>query len=292
MIAINRIIARGLGRLGYKLVKKPTQKPISDFGNSNHIIAGSLNYYNELQKSYPQMIVNEHDAGLLIEINNIKHYITSSEEIYILNEVYVQLCYDVVIPFDKVTVIDIGMNVGISSLYFANMECVDLVYGFEPVKPTYDQALQTFELNTNIATKVIPQNFGLGNKNRQETFTYNAKYKGSVGKVEATFKQQSEGNINVDVVIKDVFETINDIVLQNKENSIILKIDCEGGEFEIIERLYNTNLLSKMDIVLLEWHMATPEILIEQLLNSGFAIQRNATTPTLGLLYAFKIKPN
>ena len=52
----------------------------------------------------------------------------------------------------------------------------------------------------------------------------------------------------------------------------VLKIDCEGAEFEILQDLQNNNLLQKIDLVLLEWHWGCYEQLKELFLNSGFTL--------------------
>ena len=84
--------------------------------------------------------------------------------------------------------------------------------------------------------------------------------------------------------IKDVYEMLNEIV----DEIIILKIDCEGCEDEILERLNNTGLLSRFNIIMIEWHHKGSASLRKILLDNNFKVlsmgDHNSFT---GLLYAF-----
>ena len=61
-------------------------------------------------------------------------------------------------------VIDIGMNVGIASLFFATLPHVEKVYAFEPFKAPYLRAMDNFKLNPALSAKIQAYNFGLSNK--------------------------------------------------------------------------------------------------------------------------------
>jgi hypothetical protein len=62
-----------------------------------------------------------------------------------------------------------------------------------------------------------------------------------------------------------------------KESRFLLKLDCEGSEFPIIENLSEKNLLKEIDVILMEWHKwwdktKTQRFLIEPLLRNDFLI--------------------
>ena len=64
-------------------------------------------------------------------------------------------------------VIDVGMNVGIASLYFAQNESVKEVYSFEPFHQTFIRAMENINLNCDeIREKIHPFEFGLSNSDK------------------------------------------------------------------------------------------------------------------------------
>lgn len=144
-------------------------------------------------------------------------------------------------------------------------------------------------LNPESAKNIVSFNFGIGKDDRKEKMVYNHNYKGSVGLVDANFKKQNNiKNEMIEVDIKDVNNIILEILLLHPNEKFILKVDCEGAEFEIIESLLLHDNLKKFDIIILEWHIKKPDTLISWLLEANFVIHRNLKTETLGLLYAFK----
>ena len=50
--------------------------------------------------------------------------------------------------------IDIGYNIGITSLIFAQNENIKQIYGFEPFKPTYNNALENLSQNPLLSSKI------------------------------------------------------------------------------------------------------------------------------------------
>ncbi|MEP6260722.1 MAG: FkbM family methyltransferase [Gillisia sp.] len=289
MVKINLFIARLLKSAGYKLTRMGKPINFEEFGSSAHILQNGLYFYKSLLKKHRSLEVEKYQEGLLFIINNVKHYVTSSEEIFILNEIYTNDCYMIIGKEKSYNVIDIGMNVGFSALFFSQLPTIKEVFGFEPVPQTYAQALENFSLNPDLAKNIKSFNFGIGNENRKEQFVYNHNFKGSVGTVEATFKKSNdENNEIVDVEIKDVNNITSEIISERPLEKFILKLDCEGAEFEIIESLSINHHLSKFEIIILEWHIKEPDELISWLLDANFVIHRNMRNETLGLLYAFK----
>src|SRR5688500_18445198 len=73
------------------------------------------------------------DNRLFLCFADLKLEITSRSELYIINEVYFERCYHFLLPYNEmVHVIDIGMNVGIASLFFAGLAQVKQVHSYEP----------------------------------------------------------------------------------------------------------------------------------------------------------------
>ena len=129
-------------------------------------------------------------------------------------------------------VIDIGMNVGISSLYFSNLEQVDRVYAFEPFLPTYSLAVLNFELNKHLALNIKPNNYGLGFKKESLTVKYNSENKGINSSLIDNPRIQS--GTKEKILIKPAYNIILEIIKQNPQKEFIIKIDTEGYEPQVL----------------------------------------------------------
>ena len=57
-----------------------------------------------------------------------------------------------------------GMNIGITTLFYASKENVDKVFSFEPFMPTFSGAKQNVNLNKSTLDKIEVNNFGLAKK--------------------------------------------------------------------------------------------------------------------------------
>ena len=84
--------------------------------------------------------------------------------------------------------------------------------------------------------------------------------------------------------------------LQNSDNEIIdekiiVKIDCEGSEYEILERLNDTGLLPRYDVIIIEWHYKGDALLRKILNDNNFKVlvrEKHVPDSDSGMLYAFK----
>lgn len=84
---------------------------------------------------------------------------------YLIKEIFEEGAYNFHIPTKKdIIVFDIGMNIGIASLFFAGRANVKKVYSFEPFAPTYEKAVRNFQMNSDeIKNKICPYQIALGN---------------------------------------------------------------------------------------------------------------------------------
>lgn len=233
------------------------------------------------------------DGKIIAQIYNHRVYLNTWEEILILKEIYIDGIYNFNIGgcTSDAIFIDIGMNVGFTSLFFAQKDEISKVYSFEPFPNTYKMALDNFSLNFDIKSKIIPYNWGLGENNKTEIWDYNTDYKGSMGKegLPAHIYLDTSKNEKITVSIKDVSIELNRIIEENKEKKIILKIDCEGAEYEIIEKLFTSNILDSFVCIMIEWHVKGPKKLLELLESKNYySFSFNEHDQTIGMIYATK----
>jgi FkbM family methyltransferase len=243
---------------------------------------------------YPGAFFVENN-DIFVLVDKCKFLVSSQEEILIIKEVFVEGIYNY-LPCnsnDNLLVIDIGMNVGVTSLFFAARDNVSRVFAYEPFKETLERAKANLLLN-NFSNKIHTHNFGLSDKEEIVAVEYCEENKGSMGvhglndfvEGKDSFKYKK-----VDIELKDVVKVLAPIISSADEPRIVVKIDCEGSEYAILESLYKSNLLDKVDAILMEWHMKGPSDLIKYLGRSGYdIISFNEKNRDVGMLYAFNRK--
>ncbi|MGI0021503.1 MAG: FkbM family methyltransferase, partial [Nitrososphaeraceae archaeon] len=124
------------------------------------------------------------------------------------------------LPVKGKTIIDIGANIGDSAIYFA-MHGADKVIALEPYPKNCEIAKKNIELN-NLSNKI---NLVLaGCSSICGTITIDPEKARSV----MSSLQESTNGIDVPIM------TLESILKVNNINSALLKMDCEGCEYEAI----------------------------------------------------------
>lgn len=181
----------------------------------------------------------------------------------------------------KSVVIDIGMNVGIASLYFAMRDDVVRVYGYEPVPATYKKALFNFSINDAYSDKITPNNRGLGGSKKAMTVGFKEWHSGGASMVAG---HRSGENVTIEVL--DAAEEIGGIIGQHRGRQIVVKCDAEGAEKEIFARLDEAGVLADIDIIVMEYHFGYDRFVEPVLLHNNFALFK--TEQNAGLIRAVK----
>ena len=150
---------------------------------------------------------------------------------------------------DGDVVIDIGGNIGMISIYLAKKYPFLKIYAFEPVKQNYENFLKNIELN-NINKDIIKV-FNLAiTKDRRDVILTSPFYNSGASNI---YDNYSNGIVlNNDISIKSI--TFDDIFSNNNISKCkLLKIDCEGAEYEI---LYSANVenLKNCEYMRAEFH--------------------------------------
>jgi FkbM family methyltransferase len=242
-------------------------------------IIDRLDFFLQLANIPESEIILEKDQ-INFKTGDILLNVITAEEIYILYEIFVRKCYEVITEKDF-NVIDVGLNVGFASLFFAQNHQVKRIYAFEPFKPTYEAALANFELNTKYSGKILPHNIGLGSKNEILRVSYNDKFKGKNSSLNIGLENTELIHIHrADEVIESIFE-------DNPANRFLIKMDCEGMEFEIFEIFKNKPLPDQLFGFLIEWHYRDPKPIIDVLITNHFRVHKT-NYGKLGFITAFR----
>jgi len=209
--------------------------------------------------------------------------------LYLIKEVFVKSEYKLNIAKESV-LIDIGMNRAAASLLFATNENIKKIYAYEPFKPTFELAKRNLELNPQLSPKINAFNFGLGKTEMTLELPYMANATGGM----STTYDVCKGAKNIKkemVAIKDAAEVLTPILEENKDKHIIVKCDCEGAEFEIFKRLNEKDIVSRIDVVMMEYHFEKPDGLVNIFTENGFAVQTKigSRKSRTGYIYAVRM---
>jgi len=177
-------------------------------------------------------------------------------------------------------VIDIGANIGDSTIYFA-LNDANKVIALEPYPYSYNYALKNIEMN-KMKSKIILLNAGYGRDSEM--------------KVDENKRTDLGTDLKPSVYGKkiSVYSLKTIIDNYNLKDELILKMDCEGCEYKLLDE--NDETLRKFKRIQIEYHYGYDK-LVEKLKECDFDLKytepkkvyiKSASTPnmSLGWIYA------
>ena len=239
---------------------------------SNEKLTDFLKYIKDIDNDEKYLNVN----GIsYVNVSNSEFKKNNSQEYAIhLDEFFTDDEWSMV-DFSGRHVIDIGGNVGDTPLYFAKKGAE--VIGFEPVKHLHELAVINVNLNEKLKDQISLVNKGVGGKRGTLTFQSNS-VKGYAN--DESYEMEI---ISIDDLFND-FDFTPDI----------LKMDCEGCEFEVIQN----NDLTMFNDIIFEHHSKIAgkdyNVLIDILKKQGFKIDcyevhaSGLSFNDIGIIHAFK----
>ena len=229
--------------------------------------------------------IKEIDANKeTVIIDNITYVNVYNEDFIKMNPYNYNICNEEyfaddqwnMIEFKNRQVIDIGANIADTALYFAKEQAN--VIAFEPVKHLYELGLKNISLNPKLKDKIKFINKAVGGKRGKLT----------IGNETTKTYINTDDAYQVDVI------TVSDVLNEYDFPADILKMDCEGCEFEVI---LNEDLTMFNDIIF-EHHSKQVgkdyKPLIEKLETEGFKISTYPVFTSklnfedIGIIHAFK----
>ena len=167
------------------------------------------------------------------------------------------------LEFFDTLVLDVGANIGDSSIYFA-INGAKRVISIEPFPYTYSYLERNIRINSNeIGGRILAINAGISDENK--VVRLGDDYTSGVG---STLLGESSGKGNVEIPVYTLEYVTNKY---NLFENIILKMDCEGCEYESILSSSN-DTLRKFKQIQIEYHNG-PQKLAERLIRAGFDIK-------------------
>jgi len=285
-VAINKI--SGIERDGDFVVFKKTSNKI--FIDHLAIFQFSINDAIELLQNNKFTVVSISTSGFQLSVNGLLFNVHSLSNMAVLYEVFIEQIYSVSLLPKDLVVMDIGMNVGVASQYFANMNQVIAVYGYEPFLETYQEALENIKLNSVLAKKIICNNFGVSNISEQREISFfDSGLLSASTIINSANNYGKDATKNITVTLKSITEVFDTVINDYPSNPILLKIDCEGEEYVIFEMLSKTSYLNKVSCALIEWHENGADSIITVLKENNFQLLLLPhASENCGMIYAFK----
>ncbi len=148
-------------------------------------------------------------------------------------------------------VIDIGGNIGITAIYLLKKFPFLKIYSFEPIKLNYNNFKKNLVLNNISQENIIINNLALSKDGRNVSFMFEKINTGASVMSELRIGKRGnylrEDEIAESISLNEVFEKYR------IKKCKLLKIDCEGCEYEVI---YNTmeKYLKRCEFVRMEVH--------------------------------------
>lgn len=223
---------------------------------------------------FPREVILKLKSGEKFKINNIHNLIS-------IKEIFLNLEYQIK-NINPSTIIDIGANIGDSTVYFKNTYPKAKIYAFEPSNSIFSQLKFNISLNGN--KNITLYKLGVGSKNGKVSF-YDNRQSG-LSSIYFNSKKIKKNIIQI-TTLKNIFK------LNAISKCDLLKIDCEGAEYDIILNL-DKKILDKVANMVIEFHEGLNRYDRDDLVN--FLKKRNykikiRTHPiesNIGLIYARK----
>ena len=224
--------------------------------NTKYMILGHSLYGYYSHKTDTIEIMS--DGRLLLKIGNITLKIGSKDEFNNACEVLLDQKYNYYINNErKDIVLDVGMKIGDTTLYFLHKKNVEKVYGYELFEEKYTLALENLSLFLHNNEKLEVSQYEISNENEQ-------------------IKDQKVSSIFAPIIEKYPL------------HNIVLKMDYEGEKYGILEDLLQSGILSKITFIMLEGHYKSKETILKCLKQAGFSWWCNSKNDDIELIYAYK----
>ena len=229
-----------------------------------------LVYFNLIKKSH---VIFETKSGLKLKIRTGTTDLMVLTNVWLIQE-YLHEEFDIK---NNRVVLDIGAHIGLFALFASQFCKKGKIFCFEPVKENYDILLENLELNA--VKNIIPFNLAVYDDSKKVKIYLNDDDAGHSVVLPSSKSMQAYS-----ISLKKIFDD-NKIELCD-----FAKIDCEGSEYSIIDKL-PLEYLKRINKMAIEYHFvdSKPELakdLISKIENADFRVRKKSHYDDMGFLYA------
>lgn len=214
--------------------------------------------------------------GLKIKLRTRSTDLQAFVNVWIINEYRIK-GFEIL---ENNVIIDIGGHIGLFALYASIISPNGKIISIEPYPPNF--LLLKENITNNNLNNIIFINKAVTDSNKNiELFI------DTCDDAAHSIYSNGKNSIRIDGI------TLEEIIIKNKISKCdMLKMDCEGAEYEILKNL-PLEYFKKIDKIIMEYHMVDRfpeklEVVKTILVSQKFEIKINATTPDMGILYASK----
>lgn len=186
--------------------------------------------------------------------------------------------------------VDVGANIGDSALYAALQPHVNYVYAYEPFPETNNFLKENIKLNAELEKKISVFSYGWGSENKEMEIFFHSDSASSVVNSVCDFFNEKQGENKTKktkLLIKKSSEILSSLFDKHQEEKFVLKLDIEGAEYDVLEDLHQSGLLSKVSVIMLEWHYKGYKEITSILEQNGFVWFHEMLGKDFGFLRAY-----
>ena len=224
------------------------------------------------------------NGEVYMEVGGFKFLLPFPHGIFELCEVFQDECYGLFDVEGKV-VVDVGAFIGCSPIYFAGKGAEKIV-AFEPNPDIAEVARKNVQLN-KLGNRIQVRPEALAANPGVRPFLVNRFLPGS-----SALRNEVKGTMQLHVNTVSISSITHEL-----GHVDLLKMDCEGAEYEILVAAYYDGAFTSIDQIAMEVH-GSPEPIMSLLRQAGFEIAKNTRVgsavelyPERFLLFAKKTMP-
>lgn len=227
--------------------------------------------------------------SVTVRIGRVTVEAESSDDLAVIGEVFGEEIYRYEIDGNAL-VLDVGANIGASALFFAQKPDTE-VWAYELAPSTAECAQRNIDRNPQLAGRIRLHACGLSDGDKELDIAVDPDHRPSITLYRPIV---GEAKTSERAKVCDAASVFREAAESLGERRLVAKIDAEGAEYEIFDRLAQAGLLPKIDLLMLEWHERDgkdPDAIRKLLKEAGFSwVERLHLEAPVGFIAAYQPK--